>query len=82
MFLIKWIVRRFMFKKLKSFLGRKAKAATKSATMGVAGGLLALAAFLQSRPDVVEAVVGQGWGGIVVAVAGVAVAVARARTLG
>lgn len=67
--IIKWIV-----KKLVS--------ARRSATIGVATGLLAGAVWIQNNPDIVIQVVGAGWGGVVVGLAALAVAVARLRTLG
>lgn len=65
------------------FLKRKLKASFKSATMGVAVVfVLPLASWVQTHPDLVMKIIGQGWGGIAVAVGGVIVAIARMRSLG
>lgn len=74
-------IKRKMFKKLKAKLAAKAVAATSSATMGVVGVFLLGATWVQTHPELVIAAVGSGWGGIVVALAAVVVAVARFRTL-
>ena len=79
--IVKLILEKIVFAKIKAALASKAKAATTSATIGVATGLVGVAAWVQLHPEVATAVAGNGWGGVVVACAGVAVAIARARTL-
>jgi hypothetical protein len=70
-----------VLKRLKERAARKAAAAVKSSTIGVVGLLLAGAAWVQTNPELVNQVVGDGWGGVAVAVAAVVVAVARLRSL-
>ena len=67
-----------MFKRLKE----KLKASTTSATMGVAGGLVALGVILNEHPEVIKALVPEHYQGISIAILGVVVALARMRTLG
>lgn len=72
---------KFAVKKIKQFIKRKAKASARSATMGVAGGIIALAAWAQANPEIVAALAGD-WAGVVLAGIAFAAALARLRTLG
>lgn len=75
------IVAKFAVKKIRAFIARKSKASVKSATMGVAGLVIALAAWAQANPDIVASIAGE-WSGVVLAAIAFAAAVARLRTLG
>jgi hypothetical protein len=75
------IAARFAIKKIRKFIARKAKASVRSTTMGVAGGIIALAAWAQANPEIVTAIAGE-WAGVVLAGIAFAAAIARLRTLG
>jgi hypothetical protein len=64
---------------LGKLIGKFLKAHT-SATMGVAGAIVLAGGWLMEHPDIVQAVAPK-WGGVVLAGAGFAVAIARMRTL-
>jgi hypothetical protein len=79
--MIQALLAKFAIKRVRRFIARKAKASVKSTTMGVAAGVIALAAWAQANPEVVTAIAGE-WAGVVLAVVALAAAVARLRTLG
>jgi len=72
---------KFAVKKIRQFIKRKAKASAKSATMGVAGLVIALAAWAQANPEIVATIAGD-WAGVILAGIAFAAAIARLRTLG
>lgn len=79
---LKWLAGRIMLNQIKSFLKRKTKASVKSATMGVAGGLVGVGLWVQSNPEVLRALVPDNYEGVAIALVGLVVAVARLRTAG
>lgn len=70
-----------MFEKLKAKLAAKAISSLTSTTMGAVGLILVGATWVQTHPEIVVAVVGAGWGGVVVGAAAVVVALCRLRSL-
>lgn len=68
-----------MFKKLKN----KLKASTKSTTMGISVGLVAIGGVLSTEQGLtlIRTIVPEGYEGLAVAIAGVIVALARMRTV-
>lgn len=79
--MIKALLAKKIVKSIGRFIKRKTKASVKSATMGVAGLVIALAAWAQANPEIVAALAGD-WAGVVLAVIALAAAIARLRTLG
>lgn len=65
---------------LKALLIRKLASSLTSSTMGVAGVMLAGAAWVAAHPELV-AQIAPKWGGTIVGGAAFAVAIARARSL-
>jgi hypothetical protein len=67
-----------VFDKLKD----KVSSGATSATIGVAGIIVALGVFLQTRPEIIQAIVPDNYEGLTLSLVGVLVALARLRTLG
>ena len=66
---------------MKEWLKSKALGAVGSATMGVAGLIIAVGAWVQAHPEFLAAVVPAQYQGVALALVGVVVAVARLRSL-
>jgi len=67
---------------VKEFIARKAKGAIKSSTVGVAGLIVTAGIWMQANPEIIGAVVPDGFEGVTLAVVGLFVAIARLRTAG
>lgn len=67
---------------VKEVIARKAKGAVKSSTMGLAGLIIALGAWAQANPELLSAIVPEGYSGVAISAIGLAVGLARLRTAG
>jgi hypothetical protein len=72
---------KFMFKKIRAALAKKAVGAFSSATVGTIGVLALLAEWLVNHPEVFAAL-GPFWQQVAVGAAAFLLVIARARTLG
>jgi len=67
---------------VKDFIVNKAKAAVKSTTVGFAGALVGIGVWAQANPEVLAALVPEGYEGVTLAAVGLVVALFRMRTAG